>query len=184
MKILDTSEFTKEIHFPTVQAIYKKPPKRTWYQKILKFLTYRRWFEVQNDYVLWIPLLDSYIFIPASFVFDGASVPKVLNGLFNTNGILLLGALPHDFGYRYNGLLRIAEETGSLYFKKFSKNELDRIFGNLCAWESEFPKASFVAEKTLSLFGFLGWKENRNANNILSDDFPSIFAELEENHEG
>ena len=131
MKILDTAGFTKEIHFPIARAVYKVPPKRTWYQKIVKFLVYRRWSEIMSDYVLWVPVLDSYIFIPTAFLSDGASVPKILNSLFNTNGMLLLGAWPHDFGYRYKCLILVDEITGELYTRSFTKTELDEIFESL-----------------------------------------------------
>jgi len=178
MKILDTVSFTKEIYFPISRAVYNKPPERTWYQKIVKFLTYKRWDEVMVDYILWIPVLDSYIFIPACFLSDGASVPKLLNGLFNSNGMLLLGALPHDFGYRYKSLILINEMTGELYVRPFTKTELDEIFESLCVWESGFKKASLIAKYTLTVFGFLGWNENRKANNILEEDFPGLFAEI------
>ncbi len=178
MRILDTVNFTKEIHFPISRAVYKVPPKRNWYQKLIKFLTYRRWSEVMVDYVLWVPLLNSYIFVPVSFLSDGASVPKALNGLFSTNGMLLLGALPHDFGYRYKCLILVSEMTGELYIKTFTKSELDEIFESLCAWESGFKKASNIAKKTLSVAGYIGWRENRKANNNLYADFPGLFAEI------
>ncbi len=175
MKIIDTSDFTKEIHFPVTKAIYNIAPKRVWYQKIVNFITYRRWFEVDADYVLWVPILGSYIFVPKTFLFDGASVPKILNSIFSPTGILLLGALPHDFGYRYEKLILIDEMTGELYIRSFTKSELDEIFESLCVWESGFKKASAVAEKTLALAGSIGWRENRKKNSNLHDDFPEIF---------
>jgi len=178
MRILDTAGFSKEIHFPISRAVYKVPPQRNWYQKIVKFLTYRRWDEVIIDYILWIPALNSYIFIPASFLSDGASVPKALNGLFSTNGMLLLGALPHDFGYRYKCLILVNEMTGELYTKSFTKSELDEVFESLCVWESGFKKASTLAKYTLTVAGFIGWNENRKANHVLNVDFPGLFAEI------
>lgn len=176
MKILDTATLTKDIHFPVTRAIYKVAPKRSWLEKVIKFFTYRRWFELYKDYVLWIPCLESYVFIPNTFVYDLASVPKLLNGFFNSNGMLLLGALPHDFGYRYECLLLIDEMTGELYRKSFTKKELDQIFENLCSWESKFYTASKVAEFTLGVVGFFGWKENRKACHVLDVDFPGLFA--------
>ena len=178
MRILDTSSFTKEIHFPIARAVYNVPPKRTWWQKIIKFLTYRRWSEIMKDYVLWVPVLESYILIPSSFLSDGASVPKILNSLFNTNGMLLLGAWPHDFGYRYKCLILVDEVTGELHVVSFTKAELDEIFKSLCAWESGFENAAEVARIGLFFGGFLGWNENRKANHILYDDFPGLFAEI------
>lgn len=174
--IIDTEGFVKDIHFPITQAVYKKAPVRNWYQKIFKFFTYRRWFEIKKNYILWVPILNRYIFIPNGFLYDLASVPKLLNSIYNSNGMLLLGALPHDFGYRYQCLVLVDEITGELYFRSFNKKELDEVFESLCAWESEFYKASKVAKIGLSLAGFIGWKENRKKNCILREDFPELFS--------
>jgi len=176
MKKINPENFTKKIHFPITRAIYKKPPKRTWFQKLFKFFVYRRSFEMMEDYVLWVPCLNSFIFIPKRFVSDLASVPKVLNGIYNTNGMLLLGAWPHDFGYKYESLFLVDEKTGELTVKSFSKKELDNIFKSLCAWESGFKGAAAVAKEGLSLFGFTGWNENRKANHVLTEDFKEVFG--------
>ena len=179
MRIIDTDALTKEIHFPIARAVYKAAPKRNWFQKIIKFFTYRRWFEIVKDYIIWVPMLETYIFLPASFLSDGASVPKIFNSIFNTNGMLLLGSYPHDFGYRYECLVLVDEMTGALHVKSFTKSELDEIFESLCAWESGFDTASRVAKYVLSLFGFLGWYENRRKCCDLKTDFPSLFAEIQ-----
>jgi len=179
MRTLDTTDFTQDIHFPITRAVYTEAPKRTWYQKILKFATYRRWFDVREDYVLWVPSLNTHIFVPRNFLYDLASVPKVLNGLFNSNGMLLLGALPHDFGYRYECLLLVDPLTDEIYQKPFDKAELDKIFESLCALESKFLKASKVARITLGIAGFIGWKENRKKACVLRDDFPELFCSEE-----
>lgn len=177
MRIFDPETFSKEIHFPIERAVYKVAPKRNWYQKLFKFFTYRRWFEVMSDYIVWVPVLNSYILIPFGFLSDGASVPKILNSLFNTNGMLLLGAWPHDFGYRYMCLILIDEQTGEMQIKPFTKSELDAVFESLCAWESKFNRAAAVATFVLSIAGFIGWNENRRAGNILEEDFPGLFAD-------
>ena len=124
---------------------------------------------------MWVPHFASWIFIPKNFIFDGASVPKILNSVYNPNGILLLGAGPHDFGYRYKGLLH-ADYRGYLKFVPYNKDELDNIFNHLCSYESGMSKASKIAQIVLSAIGFLGWKSNRKANHVLMDDFPELFV--------
>lgn len=178
MRIIDTVNLTKDIHFPITQAVYSVPPKRKWYQKIIKFFTYRRWFEVMKDYVLWVPSLGCFIFIPITFLFDGASVPKFLGSLFSPTGMLLLGALPHDFGYRYKCLILVDEITCKLSVRLFNKKELDEVFKDLCAWESGLKRASGTAKTALTIAGFTGWNKNRKENRILKDDFPGLFTEL------
>jgi len=174
MKVLNLSLCTGDLHFPIVQAlpteIEKNPIKR-----LFKFMTYRRKWKIQEDYCLWVPSLAVWIFIPQFFVFDGASVPKILNNLYSPTGMLLLGAAPHDFGYRYEGLMQV-DYRGCINFVPYTKKELDDIFDSLCAYESGMPKASKVATVTLSAVGFLGWNENRKANHVLMSDFPELFV--------
>ena len=174
-----TDSLKKGIHFPVVQAVYTPTPKRSWWRKIANFMTYRRKFKVREDYILWIPSLARYIFVPRYFIYDGASVPKVLNGLFNPTGMLLLGALPHDFGYRYQGLFFVNPDTREIQFGAFSKKQLDQIFKDLCTYESGMKVASGAATMTLSVFGFMGWGQNRKANCNLSKDFPELFIPQE-----
>ena len=177
MKTIDLKELTEEIHFPITRALYKKPPKRNFFQRLWKFVTFKRNYEVMEDYLLYIPSLNKWLFIPAGFKYDNASVPKVLNGLYNADGMLLLGSLPHDFGYRYECLVFVNPLDLSLYIEPYTKEQLDHLFKYLCAYESEFPKASGIAGFGLQLFGFLGWKSNRKNYKSLPDDFPEIFIE-------
>lgn len=175
MKKIDLSKLTKEIHFPVTQAIYTPTPKRSWWRKLVNFVTYRRKFKFRQDYILWCPFLSQYIFIPNYFIFDGASVPKVLNGLFNPTGMLLLGAGPHDLGYRYKGLILVNQATSELFFQVFTKSQLDKIFKSLCIHESKMKAASSAATFVLRSFGYLGWRENRKKNSNLFKDFPELY---------
>jgi len=176
MKRIDTSKLTKDIHFPINSAVYKEPPKRNFFQKLWRFVTYKRNYEVMDDYVLWIPKLKRFLFVPCHFLYDNASVPKILSSLYNADGMLLLGSLPHDFGYRYQCLLFVCQGSGNLYIKTFTKKELDEIFRYLCAYESKFKRASRVAKLGLSLGGFFGWKSNRKKNCNLFNDFPELYV--------
>ena len=164
---------TKEIHFPIVRAVYNKPVTRTWIKKTGRFFTYTRYYEIMEDYILYVPILDAYIFIPKGFIYDNASVPKLFNNLYRSDGLLLLGSPPHDFLYRYQCLIFV-QEDGSLEFKDFTKKEADRIFNSLCAWESELTKASKVATFTLTCVGFFAWKKSRKENRQLLLDFPQL----------
>lgn len=174
MKTVDITNCTGDIHFPIIRAL-PAVKKKSFFKRIFNFVTYRRKWEICKDYCLWVPSLSSWIFLPERFVFDGASIPKLLNNIFSPTGMLLFGAAPHDFGYRYEGLIQIDHE-GNLQFISYSKKELDNIFKHLCAYESGMNKASSVATATLRVAGFVGWKENRKANCVLRDDFPELFV--------
>ena len=174
MKHINLSLCSGELYFPITQALPTEQT-RSFFKRVWNFSTYKRKFKVKYDYCLYVPSLAKWIFIPAYFIFDGASVPKILNWLYNPTGMLLLGATPHDFGYRYEGLIHV-NHRGQLEFVSYTKKELDKIFGSLCAYESGMPLASGVATKTLSLVGFIGWKKNRKKNCVLEKDFPELFC--------
>lgn len=173
MKRVDIKNLSSDLHFPITQAIPSVRDKN-FFKRIISFVTYRRKFQIMKDYCLWVPSIATWIFIPKGFIFDGASVPKILNNIYSPTGMLLLGAAPHDLGYRYKGLLQI-DYKGYIFFVSYTKKELDEIFNSLCAYESEMKVASNIATFTLSIAGYLGWAENRRNNCILQDDFPEVY---------
>ena len=173
MKVIYAHKINKSVHFPIVSAV-PDIQVLTLYKNIIEFLTYRRTWKLQRDYVIWCDYLKEYIFIPKNFIFDGASVPKALYSFLSPNGILLLGACPHDFGYRYKGLIHI-DNNGYLYYKRYSKSELDKMFRSMCKKESSLGAAVNIAYIGLFLFGFTGWLEARKNNCDLNKDFPNLF---------
>lgn len=163
-------------NFPIIQAmqIVKEDDVS---KKLFKFGTFRRRFRVIEDYLCWCKYLNRFILIPKGFVFDGASIPKIINSIFSPTGVLFYGALPHDFGYKYGGLLLIDKTVHKvLEFHHFSKSDLDEIFQELCAQESGMKVGSAVATFALKMFGFFAWKEHRKIDSNLSEDYPSIFV--------
>ena len=178
-------KLTKKNYFPLIQPqLIKK--ENNFFKKILKFWLFLRKYQLMDDYIIWCEYLKRFIFIPKSFIYDGASVPKLLNGIFGTTGVLFFGALPHDFGYNYNGLLLLDDildgfyqedcpSNYEIYFKKFSKNELDKIFRELCTQESGMKFGSYVATFALTLFGFFDWNRKRKNKSKLNRDFPQLF---------
>jgi hypothetical protein len=174
MKKIDLEKLTKERRFPAIRPLVQPNPK-SWLSRIRLFFTFRRKFEIVEDYVVWSEYLQKFVFIPKGFVFDGASVPKVLNSIYQSTGMLFYGASVHDHGYRYMCLVHVNKGTGELYVKHYPKSELDEIFRHLCAEESGLSTASGVATFGLTLFGFTGWGEARKNGKILSKDFPELF---------
>ena len=170
------NNLTKEIYFPTVQALPNPIPKNMM-ERLKAFFRDKRNYEIKRDYVLWVPYLSKFVFIPNFFIYDTASVPKILNSVFNPSGILLLGSLPHDFGYRYEGLLLVNPISGEVYFQGYSKSELDIIFKTLCAWESGLKLAPATATLGLTVSGFFSWNMNRKNNLNIQQDFPIVFAD-------
>ena len=66
------------------------------------FFGTRHW-EVVKDFNY--SLMGKNYIIPKGFKFDGASVPKFLAQFLSPVGVLLIGGLIHDYGYKYETLL-------------------------------------------------------------------------------
>jgi hypothetical protein len=173
MLTISKIDLTKDVHFPVMRALPSDPVSGI-FAHIRSFLMYRRKFQLIDPYILWCPFFEEFIYHPDNFIYDGASVPKILNGLYGPTGMLLYGAVSHDFGYRYNGLLTLNPDTFELTFKHCSKGDLDSMFGAMCKHESSLAIASYVAEKSLTVGGFVGWNENRKKDLNLIEDFPFL----------
>ena len=166
-------KINKEIVFPIIQAVKIEKQKKA-FKNLLKFGAFRRRFRVVKDYFCWSEYLNKTIMIPKDYIFDGASIPKILNGISNPTGVLFYGALPHDFGYDFHGLFLI-EEKCDIYFQRFSKKELDTIFKTMCTQESGMKSASFTGTAALTLFGSFAWKRCRKNNKNLREICPHYF---------
>ena len=177
-------QFTKTIHFPVVQAI--PTPPVPWYKKLFSvFIGERRQWEIMEDYVIWSNFLQVFIFIPKGFIYDGASVPKLLNSIYSPVGSLFLGSGPHDLGYRYEGLLLINTD-GYIFFKKYSRKELDHAFQDFCALESHLNSSSYFATTLLHIVGIPTWRNHRKQIHDIHKDFPNLhiidFASCEDSN--
>jgi len=163
---------SKKIHFPLIQA-QPCQIKKGFFSKIKRFLSFRRLWKTTQDYYCWSEYLGKFIFIPAIFLFDGASVPKLLYSIFSPMGLLLYGALPHDFGYRFKGLFIFNQNKQVVEFQEFDKKELDKIFCELNIQENGMKKSSKTATFSLKA-GIFTWKNYRKVNENVFDAFPYL----------
>lgn len=78
----------------------------SWWQQLLRAWKTPPRLRLTEDWVL--QLADGLtIIIPAGFETDGASVPRLLWFLMPPFGVLLKGAILHDFGYQHGYLLAV-----------------------------------------------------------------------------
>lgn len=175
---LNIASLTKEVIFPVVRAI---PEKRifTFLQRLFRFLTYRRRWELMKDYAIWSETLKAFIIVPKTFIFDGASVPKLFHNLLGPTGLLLLGACPHDFGYRYGGLIVYYPNLRHVSFKLFMKHDLDKVLQELSARESSVPFTAWVAKIAVKMFGRRNYS-NVNGVDRVNKDFPTFLQRYSE----
>jgi len=179
--ILKDIKYKKGIVMPIVQPIpiVKLPEESSWWNRFKskfkrKFLYKRKW-DLIDDYIFYVPWLDKWIMIPKSFKFDFASVPKILNGIYGSTGLLLYGSLVHDFGYKYSAILFIDPDTNNTYVETWSKSELDQLFNQLNEYETNMKFGTDSAYFGLVLFGSGSWDRHRKNNCQLYKDYENYY---------
>ena len=83
--------------------------------------------------------------VPAGFITDGASVPRILYWLFEPTGVLFLPAIVHDYFYAT---------------QQISRAEADKIFRENVIRESNIV-AGYLAWIGIRLFGWIPWMLRR-----------------------
>lgn len=98
--------------------------------------------------------------IPAGFVFDGASIPKFLRSFLSPVGVLLIGGLIHDYGYKYATLLKVDGKTIGNKDQKW----MDQTFRDINIEINGFYFLNWLAYWALRLGGFVAWNGHRKTN--------------------
>lgn len=140
---------------PTIKPLPIPTKGAGFFKAVWIWLTTTRTWEVVKD---WKYELEgvSYV-VPKGFVFDGASVPKFLAMWLSPVGLLLIGGLVHDYGYKYASLLTA---TGKKPVVKDQK-EMDIIFRDVCIEVNGFKVLNYLAYYALRLAGFVAWNGHR-----------------------
>ena len=128
--------------------------KGFWGAIIMWLLGTRKWKVARN----WNYTLDGKkMVIPAGFEFDGASVPKFLASFLSPVGVLLIGGLVHDYGYKYATLMtRDKKDVGPL-----TQKDLDEIFRDINIQVNGFYFLNYLAYWSLRVAGFVAWNGHR-----------------------
>ena len=162
-KILD-KDVKPNLNFKAISMPHMKPipiptkGKGFWGGiKIWLFVT-RKWIIVK-DYHYRIDGED--LVIPTGFTFDGASVPKFLHAWLSPMGVLLVGGLIHDYGYKYQTLLCKGKKK-SIGTK--TQKELDIIFRDVNIIQNGFRLINYLAYYGLKFGGFAAWNKHRKVN--------------------
>lgn len=95
--------------------------------------------------------------IPKGFQFDGASVPKFLAMWLSPTGVLLMGGLIHDYGYKYGTLLKDDRTTIGCQSQKW----MDKLFRDICIEQNGFKLLNYLAYWALAIAGFVAWNGHR-----------------------
>ena len=117
-----------------------------------------RWEKIEHEY---------RITVPAGFIFDGASVPRLawtISGI-RPDGLIRAAALIHDWLYQHDGLL----PAGSHQFKgedeswknlvgRWSRKDADRLFARIMREAGVSKVKRRLAYLAVRTFGWRYWR--------------------------
>ena len=147
--------FNMPFGMPVLQPIPIETKDKGFWKGILLWLLGTRKWEVAEDF--WFELEGSNYTIPAGFQFDGASVPKFLATFLSPVGVLLMGGLVHDYGYKYATLMK--DDGTDIGYR--DQAHWDRIFRDICIEVNGFKFLNYLAYWTLRLAGFVAWNGHK-----------------------
>ena len=137
--------------------------KGFWKGIAMWLLSTRRWEICDNFYY---KLEGGTYMIPAGFQFDGASVPKFLAMWLSPTGVLLMGGLIHDYGYKYGTLMT----TDYKNIGPKSQADMDKLFRDICIEVNGFKFLNYLAYWALAAVGFLAWNKHKKNGTHLEED--------------
>jgi hypothetical protein len=156
-----------DITMPEMRPVRIPTKGLGWAKRFITHFQTRKW-EITEDYYLYVPWLDEILFIPKGFVFDGASVPRPFWPIMNPTGILLIGGLFHDFGYRYDCFLN---GTGKIIHSGAGRAFFDEQIMDINIYINEIHSMNTLAWVILRVFGIFTWEKRRDQNANVVEDF-------------
>lgn len=140
---------------PQMSPIKIETADKGFWKAVWMWLLGVRHWEITRDF--YFSLKGEEYVIPQGFEFDGASVPKFLAMWLSPTGVLLMGGLIHDFGYKYGTLLR--SDRTSIGDK--SQKWMDTLFRDICIEQNGFKLLNYLAYWALRVGGFVAWNGHR-----------------------
>lgn len=141
---------------PCVEPLPLVRPGDSWLKRVWS-LTKRTEFMITQDYFTHLPNIEAWCFLPGNFVYDFASVPRPFTLFFQPSGPWGYPAGPHDFGYRFGGLLLSPYPDQPFEFFALSRYEIDVIFLHAAHKANNLPRLNHVGYKSLRALGGLSY---------------------------
>ena len=140
---------------PVMSPIPIKTKDKGFWKGILLWLMGTRKWKIEQDFNY--TLNDVEYKIPAGFEFDGASVPKFLATFLSPVGVLLMGGLVHDYGYKFATLMKKDGSNIGYHDQKY----MDGLFRDICIEVNGFRVLNYLAYWSLRLAGFVAWNGHK-----------------------
>lgn len=163
-----------KVDMPILRPVAIPTKGLSFIKRLFVHFSARKW-ELMEDYFFYVPWLKKTIVMPKGFVFDMASVPRIFWPIISPTGILLLGSLIHDFGYRYDCLL---DDEFNIIYNKVGRGFFDQLLKDVSVYINGTHILSTIAwffiSSTLKLFGFFAWNGRRKEDADVTLDFINV----------
>jgi len=158
---------------PILSPIKQKYDDKSIIKKIIAWRTHNRHFQFIEDYIVWVESIQLWVKIPAGFLFDGASIPKLLQSVTSAIDSLFYGSILHDFIYRTGQLIVCNDANyGCWHLKDFKKDEADSIMAAFSDQMEGVTTPSIIVKNMLGVFGWVAWGNARKRNMRITTPYP------------
>lgn len=168
----------KKILMPAMRPVPIKTKGLIWYKALWVWLTCFRKWEILEDWYFQMPIINIWYMIPNGFIFDGASIPRILWIVFSPVGILFIPGLLHDFVYRYGFLFAVMTPDPEMDLTpvplECTRWEADELFKEVAIIVNGFEYLNWLPYMALVFFGWPTWNEHRKNDRDVYADFPAI----------
>jgi len=152
---------------PVLQPIPIRTKDKGFWGAVWLWLMGTRQWKLAKDFHYTIS--DVQYVIPAGFEFDGASIPKFLHTWLSPTGVLLMGGLIHDYGYKYETLYTLYKKDWKSKCGWKTQKQMDEIFRDINIEVNGFVLLNYLAYYALRLGGFVAWNGHRKRNCKIED---------------
>lgn len=109
------------------------------------------WHFVMSDGII--------LFMPKGFVFNGASIPRILRGIFSPVGLLFVPSVFHDYAYEHDYLLQVNAKCKIIRYRPGAGRAYwDRLFSKISSQVNGFSIGGKIARIALAVGGQLVWE--------------------------
>ena len=157
----------KELSMPVLKPITIPTKKATYLVALWRWLTSIRRWELQADWYWYFDTDNIEVIVPAGYIFDGASIPRIFWFVLSPTGLLLIPGLIHDYAYEHDYILTSA---GDKYRENAGRFYWDRVFRDTAIKINGFHIINYMAWFALVLGGWAAWWSHRRRGNEVNKD--------------
>lgn len=153
---------------PTLRPVAIPTKGLSWLSAIKVWWTVQREWELVDNYQFTVSD-GTTIVIPKGYIFNGASVPRMLRWFISPTGIFLIPSLVHDFGYNFDYVWVLNKEAdgsakfirGTVSSTKPRQKVWDTLFFSVGQQVNGMTWLNRALYSALRMVGFVAWRACR-----------------------